>query len=63
MGYLVLLLEPAANDCFPNCREKWDEMSVIAEIDGSQTASIFEIVEEIVEEMRIFLYTIIIYPL
>ena len=59
MGYLVLLLEPAANDCFPNCREKWDEMSVIAEIDGSQTASIFEIVEE----MRIFLYTIIIYPL
>ena len=59
MGYLVLLLEPAANDCFPNCREKWDEMSVIAEIDGSQTASIFEIVEK----MRIFLYTIIIYPL
>ena len=54
-----MLLELAANDCFPNCREKWDEMSVIAEIDGSQAASIFEIVEE----MRIFLYTIIIYPL
>jgi len=59
MGSLALFLELAANDCFPNCREKWDEMSAIAEIDGSQTASIFEIVEE----MRIFLYTIIIYPL
>ena len=54
------LLWTVENDCdILNCREKWDEMSVIAEIDGSQTASIFEIVEE----MRIFLYTIIIYPL